>query len=233
MRKTQKVALIAVFASLHAVLFFPEGPWRSFVIYLMPIEGIVLGPVAGFFSALLGSTVARLIKPSVWWMFGIVAEPLGVMGAGLLAKQRWKELIVIYGVMLAAYFVHPYGKMLPIWTVLDLIIAFLLIYPTARMGKALWGNRTYMFPAALLLVAFVSTVADSMTRVFLLVPVGLYKPFVPEGVQDFDFLANWWFIPTAVLSYIEDLMVVVATLLAGIPLLLSLRRILRLEKPLT
>ena len=229
MRKTQKIALIAVFASLHAVLFLPEGPWRSFVIYLMPIEGIVLGPVAGFFGALLGSTVARLIKPSMWWMFGIIAEPLGVLSAGLLAKQRWTELTAIYGVMLAAYFIHPYGTMLPLWTVLDLIIAFLLIYPTSRMGKALWGKQRHLFPATLLLVAFVSTVADSMTRVFLLVPAGLYQFF---GL-DYELLANAWFIPGAVASYIEDLMVAVATLLAGIPLLLSLRRILRLEKPLS
>jgi hypothetical protein len=229
MRTTKKVALIAVFASLHAVLFLPEGlPWRSYVIYLMPIEGIVLGPVAGFFSALLGSTVARLIKPSELWMFGIVAEPLGVLGAGLLAKMRWKELTLIYGVMLAAFFLHPYGTMLPLWTVLDLIVGFVLIYPTSRMAKALWGNKTRRFPVALLLVAFVSTVADSMTRVFLLVPAGLYQFF---GF-DFDALSGI-FVLGAVGSYIEDLTVAAATLLAGVPLLLSLRKILRLEKPLT
>lgn len=229
MRKTQKIALTALFAAFHAVLFLPEGPWRSFVIYLMPIEGVVLGPTIGFSAALLGSTIARLIKPSMWWMFGIVAEPLGVLAAGLLAKGRWKELTVIYGVMLGAYFIHPYGQMLPLWTVLDLLIAFILIYPAAKTGKWLWKSDARLLPAALILIAFVSTVADSMTRVFLLVPAGLYQFF---GF-DYDVLAYGWFIPGAVGSYFEDLFVSIATIVAGVPLLISLRKILHLDQPLS
>ena len=58
-------------------------------IYLEPIEGIVLGPWAGFFAAFIGSIVARMIKPIDDWMFGIVAEPMGVLACGLLAKGLW------------------------------------------------------------------------------------------------------------------------------------------------
>jgi hypothetical protein len=220
---------MAVFAAFHAVLFLPEGPWRSFTIYLMPIEGVVLGPTIGFSAALFGSTIARLIKPSMWWMFGIVAEPLGVMAAGFLAKGRWKETTTIYGIMLAAYFVHPYGRMLPLWTVLDLLVAFALVYPVAKMGNWVWENRAKRFIAALTLIAFVSTVADSMTRVFLLVPGGLYQFF---GLSYYD-LAYAWFIPGAIGSYIEDLLVSVVTLVVGAPLLMSLRKILHLYRPLS
>jgi hypothetical protein len=227
--KTQKTSLIAIFAALHAVLFLPEGPWRSFVIYLMPIEGIVLGPTIGFSAALLGSTIARLMKPSIWWMFGIVAEPLGVFAAGLLAKGRWKEITAIYGFMLAAYFIHPYGRMLPLWTILDLLIAFALIYPVSKIGKWVWGTHTKRFLISLILIAFVSTVADSMTRVFLLVPGGLYQFFD----LSYEALAIGWFIPGAVGSYIEDLLVSVVTLIAGVPLLMSLRKILHLNQPLS
>jgi len=229
LQRTQKIALIALFAAFHAVLFLPEGPWRSFVIYLMPIEGAVLGPAIGFSAALLGSTIARLIKPNIWWMFGIVAEPIGVLGAGFLAKGRWKEITVIYGYMLGAYFIHPYGRMLPLWTVLDLLIAFVLIYPVSKTGKWLWGNDAKRFPIALILIAFVSTVADSMTRVFLLVPAGLYQFF---GFN-YDALAYGWFIPGAVESYIEDVLVSVVTLVAGVPLLLSLRKVLHLDQSLS
>jgi len=226
--KTQKIALTAVFAALHAVLFLPEGPWRSFVIYLMPIEGIVLGPAIGFSTALLGSTIARLMKPSMWWMFGIVSEPLGVVAAGLLAKGKWKEITVIYGIMLGAYFVHPYGRMLPLWTVLDLIIAFVLLYPSSKIGKWIWQEQPRRFPIALILIAFVSTVVDSMSRVFLLVPCSLYQLF-----GSYEALAYEWFIPGAVGSYIEDLIVCLATLVAGVPLLISLRKVLRLDQPIS
>lgn len=228
LQKTQKVATTAVFAALHAVLFLPEGPWRSFVIYLMPIEGIILGPKIGFSAALLGSAIARVIKPSIWWMFGIIAEPIGVLAAGLLAKGKWKEITIIYGVMLAAYFIHPYGRMLPLWTILDLLIAFALIYPASKTGKWIWQN-TEKLPISVMIIAFVSTVADSMTRVFLLVPGGLYNFFD----LSYDVLAYGWFIPGAVGSYIEDLVVSVVTLAVGVPLLIGLRRILHLDQPLS
>jgi hypothetical protein len=229
LHKTQKTALTAVFAALHAVLFLPEGPWRSFVIYLIPIEGIVLGPTIGFSAALLGSIVARLIKPSMWWMFGIIAEPIGVITAGLLAKGRWKEITLIYGFMLVGYFIHPYGRMLPYWTILDLLIAFILIYLVSKIGKWIWEEHAKRLLIALILIAFISTAADSMTRVFLLVPGGLYQYF---GLS-YETLAYEWFIPGAIGSYIEDLLASIATLIVGVPLLMSLRKILHLNQPLS
>jgi hypothetical protein len=229
LRVTQKITLTAVFAALHAILFLPGGAWRSLVIYLMPIEGIVLGPSVGFVSALIGSVVARLIKPDVFWMFGIIAEPIGVAAAGLLAKGRWKEIQLIYGVMLGAYFLHPYGRMLPLWTVLDLLVAFALVYPVSKIGTWIWTEQAKKFAAALLLIAFVSTVADSMTRVFLLIPCRLYE-FL--GFSSYEELANL-FILGASSSYIEDGLVSIVTLIAGVPLMLSLRRIRGLRQPVS
>jgi len=229
LRSSQKVALVAVFGALHTVLFLPEGPWRSFVIYLTPIEGIVLGPYIGFAAALLGSTTARLIKPSIWWMFGIVAEPIGALAAGFLAKRKWKEITLIYSIMLGAYFLHPYGRLLPVWTILDLIAALILTYPASRIGTNLWNNRTGLFAAALVMIAFVSTALDSMTRVFILVPMNGYQLFN----FNYEDLAYGWFIPGAVGSYIEDALVCIVTLAAGVPLLMSLRKALKLEKPMS
>ena len=37
-----------------------------------------MGPIAGFSAVFLGSSVARMIKPSADWMFGVIAEPVGV-----------------------------------------------------------------------------------------------------------------------------------------------------------
>jgi len=229
MQKTQKAALTAVFAALHVILYLPDGPWRSFVIYLIPIEGIVLGPAIGSSAALLGGVTARLIKPDILWMFGIIAEPIGVFTAGFLAKGRWMETTAVYGFMLIAYFSHPYGRMLPLWTILDLLIAFILIYPVSKVGKRIWTGDGKSLPAILLLIAFISTVADSMTRVFLLIPGGLYHVF---GLS-YDTLAYGWFIPGAVGSYIEDLLVAATTLVAGVPLLMALQKILHLHQPLS
>ena len=226
---TKNVAFVGVFAALHVILYFMSfGLWRNWAIYLAPIEGIVLGPWAGFSAALIGSVVARAIKPIDVWMFGIVAEPLGVLAAGFLAKGQWKPVIAIYAVMLTAYFVHPFGRWLPLWTILDILLAFVLIYPVAKMSKNLFKENVKRLPISLVLVSFIGTVTDALTRVFLLVPAGFYMFFgwPPEVVYSI-------FVMGAVDSYIEDVLVVIVSLVVGVPLLLALRRILGLKHPLS
>ncbi len=136
------VAFVGVFAALHVVLYFMSfGLWRNWAIYIEPIEGVVLGPWGGFLTAFIGSVVARAVKPIDVWMFGIVAEPLGVLAAGFLAKGRWKPVLTVYAIMLASYFAHPFGTWLPIWTILDILLALALIYPAARLSKNLFGQN--------------------------------------------------------------------------------------------
>jgi len=72
---------------------------------LEPIEGIVLGPEAGFYAALIGSIVDRTIKPpddTTLFIFGVLAEPFGVLACGFLAKGKWRTVVLIYAIMLVA-----------------------------------------------------------------------------------------------------------------------------------
>ncbi|MEM2119106.1 MAG: hypothetical protein QW840_03165, partial [Candidatus Bathyarchaeia archaeon] len=133
MRKSLQVSLVAVFAALHAVLYFVSFglPWRNWGIYLETLEGIILGPYVGFFAALIGSTIARAAMPDPFWMFGVVAEPLAVLAAGLIARGRWKPVLAFYVFMFGAYLLHPYGRVLPAWTVADIFVVPFLIYPIA------------------------------------------------------------------------------------------------------
>jgi ABC-type thiamin/hydroxymethylpyrimidine transport system permease subunit len=67
----KEVALTGVFSSPHAVLYVMSfGLWRNWAICLEPIEGIVLGPWPGFLAALIGGTVARMVRPTDLWVFG-------------------------------------------------------------------------------------------------------------------------------------------------------------------
>jgi len=229
MGKSLIVGLTAVFAALHVTLYFLSfGLWRNWAIYLEAIEGIVLGPWAGFSAAFIGSVIARTVKPIDVWMFGIVAEPLGVLACGFLSKGRWKPVVGIYGVMLTAYFIHPFGRWLPLWTILDILLALILIYPVARISRNIFGEDVKRLSVALTLTSFVGTVTDSLTRVFLLIPVGLYTFFgwSPEVVYSI-------FIMGAIDSYIEDVLVVIVSLLVGASLLVALRKIPGFRFPLT
>ncbi len=94
MRKSQQLSLIAIFGALHVVLYFVSfGLWRNWAIYIEPIEGILLGPQAGFLAAFLGSTIARTMRPDLFWIFGIIAEPLSILATGFLARGKWKPIL--------------------------------------------------------------------------------------------------------------------------------------------
>jgi uncharacterized membrane protein len=141
MRKSLQLSLIAVFGALHAVLYFMSfGLWRNWAIYIESIEGIILGPQAGFLAALIGSSIARTVRPDAFWMFGIIAEPVSVLMAGFLAHGKWKPVFATYVIMLSAYFIHPYGRQLPLWTILDILATLIIIYPVAKLGSWLFGT---------------------------------------------------------------------------------------------
>ena len=232
MKKSLTVGFVAVFAAFHATLYFLSPPilWRNWAIYLEPLEGIILGPEAGFYAALIGSIIGRTVKPTdpTLFIFGVVAEPLGVLVTAFLAKGKWRSALPIYAVMLGAYFAHPFGRWLPLWTILDTLLAFALIYPAAKMGKWLFNGDIKRLAVSLSLVSFIGVATDALVRVFLLVPTGLYILFTssPDVVYGI-------FVAGAIDSYIEDGLVVLVSFLVGIPLLLALRKIPGFKYPIT
>ncbi len=223
MRKSFRISLIAVFGALHAVLYllsFGLGEWRNWAIYIEAMEGIILGPQAGFLAALLGSSIARTITYDPLWMFGIIAEPVSVMATGFLARGKWKPAFAVYSVMLLAYFIHPYGRMLPLWTILDVLLAFVLIYPAAKLSSGLYKITPNRLPISLVLIAFVCTATDSLVRIFLLIPTGFYSMFFSNFQQ-----LQGIFTGAAVFSYIEDALVTTVSLIVGVPLMVALSKL--------
>jgi hypothetical protein len=224
MRKSLKISLIAIFGALHAVLYLLSffGLWRNWAIYLETIEGIILGPQAGFLAAFLGSLIGRTIRFDSLWIFGIIAEPISVLTAGLLSRGKWKPAIALYSVMLLAYFAHPFGRMLPLWIILDVLFALVIIYPAARLSNGLYKADLNRLSVSLILTSFVTTATDSLVRIFLLIPAGLHTVF-----SDFGTFPDLQAILTAAAlsSYIEDVMVIIVTLSVGVPLMIVLSKL--------
>jgi len=222
--KSRFVATLAVFAALHVILdSIPIYPFREWAVYLEPLEGIVLGPKLGVLTAIIGGSISRaVVGANIFsFIYGVTGESIGVATAGLLAKGKWRIVAVLYAFMLAAYFIHPYGTTLPLWTVLDCLVAFALVYPAAVLSKSLLRKEVDIkrFTLAVLLISFVSTVAHSLTMIFILVPAGMYK--VEFGTFEAVYYA---FVIGATGSYIEDAMVSAISILVYSPLLLFLRR---------
>ena len=225
MRKSLKLSLAALFASLHVMFYFisyRSALWRNWAIYLMPVEAVVLGPETGFLAAIIGSMVARMVTgfSDPMWMFGLVAEPVSVLVAALLANAKWKPALAVYAVMLSAYFIHPFGRALTLWTILDILLALLLIYPVAKLSKHLFRKNIKNMSAALVLISFICVATDSLVRIFILVPCGLHSLFF--GSYEDVYLA---FTFAAFYSYIEDLLVIAVSLLVSVPLIATLSRL--------
>jgi len=117
---------------------------------------------------------------------------------------------------------------LPLWTILDVLLAFALIYPAAKLSRmgVQDGGRRLQF--SLVLVSFIGTVTDALSRVFLFVPAGLYA-FLGLSYDEVFFV----FTTGATASYIEDLIVVVVSFIVGVPLLLALQKIQGFKYPIT
>jgi len=80
-------------------------------------------------------------------------------------------------------------------------------------------------PIALVLISFVSIATDSLVRIFLLVPCGLYGLFF----ENFNALYGE-FVRAAAESYIEDLIVVIVSFSVGVPLLISVLKLNILQR---
>lgn len=231
--ESKSVAAVAVFAALHVVLdSMPVYVFREWGMYLEPLEGIILGPKLGILTAVIGASVSRAVigASAFSFIYGVTGESIGVLIAGLLVRGRWRIVAAIYVFMLGAYFIHPYGLRLPLWTIMDCLVAFVLIYPAALLSKQLLAKEEDVkrFTLAILLISFVSTVAHSLTMIFILVPAGTYT--VEFGTFEAVYYA---FVIGAAGSYVEDAIVIAVSLLVYSPILLFLRRSRMLRFPLS
>jgi hypothetical protein len=224
LNNSRYVTVVAVFAALHIIMnAMPLYPFRQWAVYLIPIEGIILGPSLGTMTVILGGIISRTIIGADLYSFiyGVTGEAIGVLSAALLVKKRWKIVMAIYVIMLSAYFIHPYGTKLPFWTILDCLVAVGLIYPTALLSKNLFDQeiRIKRFVLSIALISFVSTVAYSLTMIFILIPLGTYT------IEFASFDAVYYaFVIGAAGSYIENAFILLIAILGYSPLILILRR---------
>ena len=222
-RSSLLAALVALFGALHAVLVAIPGIWRSWMIVILPIEGVLLGPKAGFLAALMGCLIGRLIRPrpGFYVIFGL-AEPVGALAAGLAFRKKRGAVLALFSALLAAYFAHPLGRELPAWCLWDIYVALGLVLPACLVSGRVTGRgelRGPDLPLAVALSAFVGLEADVLTRIFMLIPMCLYLLLVPEPVL--ETLTGWWVLG-AFATPLEALIGMAVSAWIGPPILIAL-----------
>lgn len=223
MRQTQKIALTAIFAALHTTLSLIPGPvgFRSWIILVMPLEGIILGPAMGFSAGFIGYSLGWFIRPRVEPLFFGLGEPIGAFSAGLIAQKKWPHALFLYSMMLLAFFIYPLTSTLPLWTLWDIYAAFICILLFAFFSKTmkLTTLSAQNLPVLVGFAAFIGTEADVLTRIFMLIPLNGYQ---------------WWGIQASVLpsvfvlgafqTPVEAIISIIAAIVIGVPLLKTLQR---------
>ena len=233
-KRTKAIALISVLAALHMILSFPPGPvgFRRLSIVLEPLEGMIGGPILGFVAATIGWIGGRVLRPEGFFIenfFGF-AEGMGALAAGLLAAKRWRTTAIIYGALLVSFLATPFARQVPLWTLWDTYLGFLVIFPAAiivrRTDFKNLRAKTLVTPMAL--ITFVAVELDAMTRLFMLADLGLYQLYgLPAGAWSTVFIAGAFQTP------IEAVYSVIVASVVGVPVLIALRAAKILDWPIS
>lgn len=226
MEKTRKIALIAVFGALHASLSLIPGLWRSLMILILPLEGIILGPAMGFSSASIGYVVGWTVRPREdLFIFGF-GEPVGALCAGLAAKRKWSYVFFVYTVMLSMFFLHPITPNLPLWALWDVYLAYasiilLAIFARKRASAVKTAGKTVFGRVAA--AAFLGVEADVLTRIVILLALFTPVGFYPVSTEAIQYLSGE-FVKGAFLTPVEAAIAVASTVFLAIPLLRILEK---------
>jgi len=231
--RTRLLVLVALFGSLHGLLSAVPGVWgpaevaRSFVIFVESLEGIILGPRMGFISGSIGCILGRIIRPrEEGFLLGIafgMGEPIASLVAGLMFRRKWHLAALAYAVMLGTFLTDPltWSARIPLWSIWDTLLAAFMILPAhiaVRSALEHRGDAKRLGPAVCL-VAFVSTEADMLFRIFLLVPTGLYALY-PIPVEALPVV----FILGALVTPVEALLSMAVSVILAVPVLLAIER---------
>ena len=202
LRESWFVSLIAVFAAFNIVCDSLMGPlpnisgvWFSWIFMAEAINGIILGPYAGFFSSFIGVMVGHSIyfrgSPEFFFTLG---APIGAMISSLIFRGKWKTVLFYYLALLGAFFVTPVSWQLPFWGMWDVYLAFgclLFLIVAMKKWKGFWDTKStgVHLLHIVALCTFIGLEADVLFRIFILVPCQTYQIIYALDVSK---LQLWW-----------------------------------------
>jgi len=231
MRKSQFLALVALFASINIILDslmglpeFSSGVWSGWIFIVEPINGIVLGPYAGFLSSLIGVMIGHSIYfRDVYEFLFTLGAPIGAMMAGFLFRGKWKIVLTYYTALLAFYFITPIAWQLPLWGMWDVYLAYatLLVVAVMTARKGSWNPKSKGLLYIIALSALIGLEADILFRIFVFIPGQTYRLFYGLGAEA---LIPIW-IEAAAITPIKVALSILVTTMVGPPLIKIIRKI--------
>ena len=221
LRKPKGIAVIAVFAALHAVLsslpytitIGVGGGSITLGIITAPLIGIILGPISGGVAVTIGSIIGMFINPSgaIFGLLSFLPPTFGAFSAGFsFKKMGYVSAAMILGSILIFYS-NPNGMEASLYPFLHIIALILGLAFSTRL--AIWstdGSKIEKLGIGIPIAAFIGTLTDHI----------LGSAF---AIWIFNLPAPVW--NTIIFVYpIERIVAVIITTAIAIPLYYSLKR---------
>ncbi|MGB9854113.1 MAG: hypothetical protein ACPLRY_04825 [Candidatus Bathyarchaeales archaeon] len=227
------ISIVAVFAAFNIVcdsmvvppLLPYSGIWYSWIFISEPITGIILGPLASFFSNLVGVMAGHFINfIDIYEFLFTLGAPIGAMISALVFRGKWGIVLAYYFALLGGFFAAPVSWQLPFWGMWDVYLAFAVLVVTAVVAakwKSLWNVKSNIRLVYILaLSTFIGLEADVLFRIFIFVPCQTYRLFYG---YDVSVLQAIWAMG-AVETPIKVALSTVVTVLVGPPIISAARK---------
>jgi len=224
--------LIAIFAAFNVIcdslVSSPlpySGVWHSWIFILEPLTGIILTPLASFFSALIGVMIGHFVNfLDVYEFLFTLGAPIGAMISSLIFRGKWSIALIYYTALLGAFFVTPVSWQLPFWGMWDVYLAFICLLITSVMvkkWKTLWNTwSSSRLIYILALSTFIGLEADVLFRIFILIPCQTYQLFYN---LDVNALQGIWILG-AVETSTKAALSTIITATVGLPIITAIRK---------
>ncbi len=226
------VSLIAVFAAFNVICDSLVGPplpssgvWYSWIFISEPITGIILGPLAGFFSSLIGVTIGHFVyfRGAEEFLFTLGA-PIGTMISALLFRGKWKIVLIYYLALLGTFFATPIAWQLPFWGMWDVYLALGLVFVVGllvKKWKNLWNiNSSACLFHILALSTFIGLEADVLFRIFIFIPCQTYQLFYGYDLNKLQVIWALGAIETSTKAALSTII----TVTIGLPIISLIRK---------
>ena len=224
--------MIAIFAAFNVIcdslVSSPlpySGVWHSWIFILEPLTGIILTPLASFFSALIGVMIGHFVNfLDVYEFLFTLGAPIGAMISSLIFRGKWSIALIYYTALLGAFFVTPVSWQLPFWGMWDVYLAFmclLIVSVIVKKWRKLWNTKSSSRLIYILaLSTFIGLEADVLFRIFILIPCQTYQLFYN---WDVNALQGIWVLGAVETSTKAALSTIIAATV-GLPIITAIRK---------
>ena len=224
--------MIAIFAAFNVIcdslVSSPlpySGVWHSWIFILEPLTGIILTPLASFFSALIGVMIGHFVNfLDVYEFLFTLGAPIGAMISSLIFRGKWSIALIYYTALLGAFFATPVSWQLPFWGMWDVYLAFiclLIVSVIVKKWRKLWNTKSSSRLIYILaLSTFIGLEADVLFRIFILIPCQTYQLFYN---WDVNALQGIWVLG-AVETSTKAALSTIITATVGLPIITAIRK---------